>query len=81
MPQIKRFSGFKEFVRFNNEFIESNPMLYFSGCKKTIDALFQMNQARYDMQKHRIIYKCSAVSQDFGYAPGGLQMGDINRIE
>ena len=29
MPQIKRFSGFKEFVSFNNEFIESNPMLYF----------------------------------------------------
>lgn len=148
MTQIKRFSGFKEFVRFNNEFIESNPMLYFflietinrvldgeekvhkffnilngnnrivvllttevclvyddrfdeemtpflseelefakfiryqfAGCKKIVDALFQVNQARYDMQKHRIIYKCSAVSQDFGYAPGGLQMVDINRIE
>ena len=117
MPQIKRFSGFKEFVRFNSEFLDSNPMLcfflietinrvldgeekvhkffnilngnnrkvvllttevclvyddrfdkeiipllseelefakfilyQFSGCKKTIDALFQVNQARYDMQ-------------------------------
>jgi hypothetical protein len=148
MPQLKRFSGFEEFVRFNSDFAESNPMLYFflikiinrvlegevkvhkffnvingdnriavllttdvcliydnrfdadmipllseelefpkfiryqfAGSKKTIDALFELHQAEYEMQKHRVIYKCSAVSPDFKNAPGNMQMGDINRVE
>jgi hypothetical protein len=149
MPQIKRFSGFNEYVSYNSDFVESSPMLYFflietinrvlrgeekvhtffnivnknnnciivllttevcliyddqfnndmipllseelefskfkryrfAGCKKTIDALFKLNQTEYELQKHRIIYKCSAVSLDYKYAPGSMQMGDINRIE
>jgi FR47-like protein len=61
---------FSKFIRY-----------YFAGSKKTIDELFALNSAEYEMQKHRIIYKCSAVSLDFKYAPGSLQMGDINRIQ
>lgn len=33
MPQLTRFSGFREFVRFNNDFAESNPMLFFFHIK------------------------------------------------
>jgi hypothetical protein len=33
------------------------------------------------MQKHRIIYKCSAILPDFEYAPGNMQMGDMEKIE
>jgi hypothetical protein len=132
MPQLKRYSRFEEFVRFNNDFAESDPMLYFfliktinrvlegeekvhkffnvfngdnrivvllttnvcliydnrfdeemipllseelefakfiryqfAGSKKTIDVFFQLHQATYEKQKHRIIYKCSVVSPDF----------------
>lgn len=149
MNRVVKFTKFEEFVEFNEEFINSNPMLFyfltetikrvykgkvplykffnvvndegshlvalmiedvcllyanhsndqmilklseelkfhkfnrynFAGSKSVIDALFNLNHATYDLNKHRIIYKCKQVSSLFSYSPGAIQMGDINRLE
>ncbi len=52
----------------------------FAGTKLTIDALFRLNRVEYEMQKHRIIYKCAAVALDFIPASGQMQMADIRRL-
>jgi predicted GNAT family acetyltransferase len=61
---------FKKFKRYE-----------FAGNKNVIDALFKLNAAEYEMQKHRIIYKCKQVKSDFTYSSGEMQMGDLNRID
>ncbi|PWT95845.1 MAG: hypothetical protein C5B52_16960, partial [Bacteroidetes bacterium] len=53
----------------------------FAGTKATVDALFKMNDAEYEMQKHRIIYKCEKVSENFITAPGRMEMADIGRLD
>lgn len=62
-----------EFEKFNR--------FQFAGSKRTIDKLFELNNARYVMQKHRVTYKCSAVCNPFTPAPGRMEMGDINRLD
>lgn len=52
----------------------------FAGTKATLDALFKLNEAVYEMQKHRIIYKCEKVSDDFVPASGRMEMADIDRL-
>jgi len=149
MHYVKRFSGFKEFVEFNEEFIDSNPMLYFflnetiervlrgeekvhtffniisddqvhvsvllttvvcliydnhydeavlktisdkleyhkfnryqfAGSKQTIEGIFKMHNSNYSIQKHRVIYQCREITDNFAYAEGKLQMGDINKLD
>ncbi len=73
----------EEMISLLSEEIEFSKIIryQFAGSKKTIDALFALHQKKYVIQKHRIIYRCAAVLQDFEYAPGSLQMGDRNRIE
>jgi len=150
MIEIKKFKDFRDYAKFNQEFIDSNPMLYyhlentikrvfkgkgrepqlykffnligdncflavllidsecliyadninnevidklseglefhlfkryqFFGTKQVIDALFRKHQVDYDEQKHRIIYECQKVTQDFIYAPGQMSMGDENHL-
>jgi len=60
---------FEKFIRYQ-----------FAGTKPTMDALFQLNNASYEMQKHRIIYKCTEATHDFTYASGQMQMADIGRL-
>jgi RimJ/RimL family protein N-acetyltransferase len=61
---------FRKFNRFN-----------FAGSKGLIDALFEKYEATFDVTKHRIIYKCSQVSEDFSYSPGSLTMGNPDNLE
>ncbi len=150
MTEIRKFDDFRDYVKFNQEFIDSNPMLYyhlehtikrvfkgkgrdpqlykffnvtgdncfvavllidnecliyadntneevvdklseglefhlfkryqFFGTKQIIDALFQKHGVEYDEQKHRMIYECKSVSQDFRYSPGFMSMADEQRL-
>lgn len=60
---------FGKFKRFN-----------FAGSKPLIDALFKKYGATFDATKHRIIYKCSRVAENFHYASGTLKMGNPQHI-
>lgn len=150
MAEIIRFDDFREYDKFNQEFIDSNPMLYyhlentikrvykgkgrepqlykffnvtdddcfvsvllidseclvyanntndevveklseglefhlfkryqFFGTKQIIDSLFQKHQVDYDEQKHRKIYECKRVAEDFEYSPGKMSMADEQRL-
>jgi hypothetical protein len=53
----------------------------FAGTKATLDALFKLNDAEYEMQKHRIIYKCEMVTENFISAAGRMEMADIGRLD
>jgi hypothetical protein len=70
IPLLSRELEFGKFIRYQ-----------FAGTKSTIDALFKLNNAEYEMQKHRIIYKCTEVTNDFDSAPGQMQMADIERLD
>jgi hypothetical protein len=150
MTEIKKFNDFRDYAKFNSEFIDSNPLLYyhlentikrvfkgkgsepqlykffnvvgdncfaavllienecliyadnindevvnklseglefhlfkrymFFGTKQIIDALFLKHKVEYNEQKHRIIYECKKVTQDFVYAKGQMSMGDGSRL-
>lgn len=62
-----------EFEKFNS--------YQFAGSKQTIDKLFELNNAKYLTQKHRITYKCSKVIDSITLAPGSIEMGNISRFE
>ncbi len=70
IPLLSKELGFEKFNRYQ-----------FAGSKRTIDKLFELNNASYEMDKHRVTYKCSAVSDPFIQAPGKMQMGDIARLD
>jgi hypothetical protein len=70
IPLLSKELEFEKFKRFQ-----------FAGSKRTIDKLFELNNASYEMQKHRVTYKCSAVSDPFTPAPGRMEMGNINRLD
>src|ERR1700754_1380979 len=60
---------FEKFRRYN-----------FAGNKGLIDALFQKYSALLEIDKHRIVYKCSRISENFTYSPGNLKMGNSQHI-
>jgi hypothetical protein len=70
IPLLSKELEFEKFNRFQ-----------FAGSKRTIDKLFELNNASYEMQKHRVTYKCSAVRDPFTPAPGRMEMGDIDRLD
>lgn len=70
IPLLSEELEFSKFIRYQ-----------FAGTKPTIDALFKLNNAQYEMQKHRIIYKCTAVADGFTSASGQMQMADIRRLD
>lgn len=62
-----------EFEKFNS--------YQFAGSKQTIDKLFEYNHASYQMQKHRVTYKCTKVSEPFKLASGRLEMASADRMQ
>jgi RimJ/RimL family protein N-acetyltransferase len=70
IPRLSEELEFSKFIRYQ-----------FAGTKPTIDALFRLNGAEYETQKHRIIYKCTKVIHDFTPASGQMQMADIRRLD
>ncbi len=69
IPLLSRELEFDKFIRYQ-----------FAGSKATIDALFRLHGKDYELQKHRVIYKCTAVANNFIPSPGQMQMGDIRRL-
>lgn len=53
----------------------------FFGTKQVIDALFRKFNVEYEEQKHRKIYECKNVTDNFVYSSGQMRMGDITRLE
>jgi predicted GNAT family acetyltransferase len=51
---------------------------HFAGSKIVIDALFERHGVKSSVQKHRVIYRCQKVNDQFSYAPGELQMASMH---
>lgn len=70
IPVMSKELAFEKFKKFQ-----------FAGSKRTIDKLFELNNASYEMDKHRVTYKCKAVNAAFLPSTGRMQMGDIKRLD
>ncbi len=69
IPLLSREIGFELFRRYE-----------FAGTKALIDGLFQYNDATYELQKHRIIYRCTAISAPAPASQGRPIVGDPHRL-
>ena len=69
LPLLSKEIGFEKFHRFE-----------FAGTKALIDGLFRYEKAEYELQKHRIIYRCTTISGPFPAPPGHPTMGDPRRL-
>lgn len=53
----------------------------FAGSKQLITSLLATNNAQFEVHKDRNLYRCTAVSDNFQYAPGTLQPGDLKALD
>jgi predicted GNAT family acetyltransferase len=70
IPVLSQELKFQEFLRFT-----------FAGNKQIIESLLKYHKSEYTIQKHLIIYKCEKVSEDYKYAPGEMQIANVDDLD